>query len=104
MTGPGKYGLKDTMTSGVKKSMDEQDLFDFELREGQKRADEGIVTVIDGGKADKDMQADEEFRRKGGTCYPIDDGGDGSGEELGRHNGEETIMKTVKIEQMQTYV
>ena len=92
------------MTSGVKRSMDEQDLFDFELREGQRGADEGVVTVIDGGKSNKSVEPSEELRRKGGTCYPIGGGRDGSGEEVGRHNGEETIMKTVKIEQMQTYV
>ncbi|KAL6713695.1 hypothetical protein ACLMJK_009160 [Lecanora helva] len=86
--GSGEYGLH-TVSSGRMKSMDEPDSFDFDVREGR-----------DGdGK-----NGNEERHRQLETCYPIDGGRDsGRGDDAG-HGGGGAILRTVEIEQMQTYV
>ena len=116
-----------------KKDIDEdgQDLvFDFELKDRDEpyhpekdttRAAQGkgggeVTTRIAGGDGDDIEKARGKANGGGdGTFYTIDeDASSGEGMAMGTHhagygasnlgNGEERIVKTVEIEQMQTYV
>lgn len=106
----GKYGRDVSTEGGTRRSADEVDLVGFEMREGG-RGD--VVTRIggdgrgdgDGGKRERGEMRNEESA----TRFPInaeDESGEdnGTGGGVGVRHGAEEIIKTVEIEQMQTYV
>ena len=88
----------------MKQSLDEQELFDYELREGQRDPSQRVVTAIDGGVAGSGNEPSKERVRQAVTFATDKVGGSGDEGRMERRDEEEAIMKTVKIEQMQTYV
>ena len=104
--GSGKHNI----LSGRDRSVDEQDLVEYDPIEGHKGPYpmERVVTRIGVGERDVDGKGNNP---RSGAVDEVDEGypserGHDNGEIAGRGctSGGDEIIKTVKIEQMQTYV